>query len=162
MEYELSTQYDSRKSFYGKANVRKEGRRIVLRSYATDVAYIIDGRRAVVLGTYSPTTLRHIKDFLLQNGFKAETSKQILEDYPEGKTRLKQEEGDGMLKTVGMIASLGDIFCKDKKEGNDWKARMLKAGLSNKGLVMPDDWDVLSEEEKEIRLDNVIKVAVEQ
>jgi hypothetical protein len=36
---------------------------------------------AEVYGTYSSTTLRHIKEFLKQNGFKAESSKQIMADY---------------------------------------------------------------------------------
>ena len=78
--YLLDTQYDSRKSFYGKADVRQEGNKLILKSYNTDVAYIQDGR-AVVKGTYSPTTLRHIKEFLRQNGFKADNAKQILKDY---------------------------------------------------------------------------------
>ena len=81
-EYELNTQYDGRKSFYGKANVIMEGERKTLRSYSTDVAYIQNGE-AVVNGIYSQTTLRHIKEFLKQNGFKAETSSQILKDYAE-------------------------------------------------------------------------------
>lgn len=60
------------------------------------------------------------------------------------------------LKTVAMVAALGDIFAKDKKGANDWKARMLKAGLANKGLIMPEDWDTLSEEDKEKRLNAAI------
>jgi hypothetical protein len=36
---------------------------------------------------------------------------------------------------------------------------MLKAGLSDKGLCVPSDWDTLTEEEKQKRLDNVIAVA---
>lgn len=82
METELNCNFDSRKSFYGKANVRTEDGKTILKSYSTDVAYIKDGK-AVVNGTYSPTTLRHIKEFLKQNNFKAETSKQIVEDYEE-------------------------------------------------------------------------------
>ena len=79
-EVYLSPQYDSRKSFYNKAVVRTEGDKKILRSYNTDVAYIKDGK-AYVNGLYSHTTTRHIKDFLKQNGFKAESSKQILKDY---------------------------------------------------------------------------------
>jgi hypothetical protein len=36
---------------------------------------------------------------------------------------------------------------------------MLKAGLSNKGLIMPEDWNELSEDEKEKRLNKVIELS---
>lgn len=166
-EYELHIRYDSRKSFYGKARVREEDGKTILRSYNTDVAYIKDGI-AVVNGSYSQTTLRHIKEFLKQNGFKAETSKQILKDYDEPKEmkeeRQKEEEekADSMFKSIGMIAKLGEIMTNNKKESNDWKVRMLKAGLENKGLIMPEDWNTLTEEEKEKRLNGVIGVALKQ
>jgi hypothetical protein len=79
-ETDLEPRYDARKSFYGKAIVRTDDGKKVLRSYSTDVAYIKDGK-AHVNDTYSSTTLRHIKEFLKQNGFEAETSKQIMKDY---------------------------------------------------------------------------------
>jgi translation initiation factor 1 (eIF-1/SUI1) len=86
--YELSTNYDSRQSFYGKATVEVQGDVMRLISYTTIVATITkevkatgDVLTAKVFGTYSATTLRHIKEFLKQNGFKAENSKQILKDY---------------------------------------------------------------------------------
>lgn len=72
--------YNSRKSFYGKAIILDTEKGIGLQSYNTLVAEIIKGK-PVVYGDYSPTTLRHIKEFLLQNGFKAENKKQILNDY---------------------------------------------------------------------------------
>lgn len=80
--YDLSTRYDSRASFYGKARVQHDddGESLHLWSYTTLVA-TITGDKAYVFGTYSQTTLRHIKEFLLQNGFKAENSKQIMADY---------------------------------------------------------------------------------
>jgi hypothetical protein len=59
-------------------------------------------------------------------------------------------------KSVAMVAKMGDIFGKTQKEKNDWKARMLKAGLGNSGLQMPEDWDTLSEETKKQRLDAAI------
>jgi len=82
MGYELRPISDGRKSFYKKAIVEtdEEGVRTLI-SYNTKVCYIKDGQ-AVVLGTHSSTTLRHIKEFLKQNGFKAETKEQIIEDYP--------------------------------------------------------------------------------
>ncbi len=77
----LETIHDSRNSFYGKARVREdENGRITLISYNTEVAYIENGE-AFVLSQWSQTTTRHIKEFLKQNGFKAETMKQMLNDY---------------------------------------------------------------------------------
>ena len=42
------------------------------------------------------------------------------------------------------------------KTPNITKERMIKAGLGE-GIQMPDDWGTLSEKEKEVRLDKVIK-----
>ncbi|UQT00861.1 hypothetical protein [Enterococcus phage vB_OCPT_SDS2] len=78
---ELECIYDSRKSFYGKANLVKEENGISLYSYDTKVATIYTNGLAKVFGTYSQTTLRHIKEFLKQNGLKADTKKQIEKDY---------------------------------------------------------------------------------
>lgn len=61
--------------------------------------------------------------------------------------------------TVSAVAKLGDVFCENKKDSNDWKARMIKAGLGHQGLTIPDDWDTLDEDTKEKRLDAVIKLA---
>ena len=61
------------------------------------------------------------------------------------------------LRTIAMVAKMGDVLGKNKKERNDWKTRMIKAGLEKRGLIMPDNWNKLSEEEKQTRLDKVIK-----
>jgi len=86
-----------------------------------------------------PHHLRLFKK-MIANGGKAEAK------------RVKKE-----FNTIAMVASLGSIFGKDQKEANDWKARMIKAGLANKGLTMPEDWDELSEADKESRLNKVIE-----
>jgi len=62
----------------------------------------------------------------------------------------------GALKAVAMVAAMGDVFGGSRRESNDWKARMLKAGLQGAGLIMPDDWDTLSETVKEQRLNAAI------
>lgn len=255
-EYELEPKYDNKKDFYGKANVVDYGNRKVLRSYSTDVAEIKNGK-AFVKGLYSQTTTRHIKEFLKQEGFKVENSKQIMKDYgnkeafeleqpkeqkienyeversiPNGRSfridnnieiickNEKARDGfrhratlyvDGVqvdettthyqnrtwesyefqsvmqkliektsalsseqkksafewvkkdrtdwsdFKTTSAVARLGDVFGGTIKEKNDWKERMIKAGMGNKGLEIPDDWDKLTEKEKEKRLNLVIK-----
>jgi hypothetical protein len=78
----LDVRYDSRKSFYGKAEVivYVDGTK-QLKSYNTIVAEISTEGKAEVFGTYSPTTLRHIKEFLKQNGFSADSKKEIEELY---------------------------------------------------------------------------------
>ena len=71
-------------------------------------------------------------------------------------------EGDqtdwSVFKSVEMVAKLGDVLCDTKKEKNDWKTRMIKAGLENQGLIIPDDWDSLDENTKEKRLNKLIEL----
>ncbi len=79
---ELCPYYDSAQSFYGKAKVIEIENDVFLLSYETIVAfYNRETKIAEVVDTYSATTLRHIKEFLRQSGFKAETKKQIERDY---------------------------------------------------------------------------------
>jgi hypothetical protein len=61
-----------------------------------------------------------------------------------------------------MVAKMGELLCDNQKDKNDWKARMLKAGLGNSGLEMPEDWDTLDEDTKQARLDGVIKIMSEK
>lgn len=79
---ELQAIYSSQKSFYKKAHVRITETARELISYTTKVATICDGK-VVVHGTYSVTTLIHIKEFLKQNGFEATSKAQIIRDYCE-------------------------------------------------------------------------------
>ena len=111
--------YDTRKSFYGKAFIGKDDDgNDMLKSYGTLVAKIVDGKPEVYTNVDmwdSNTTLRHIKDFLKQNGFKADTKAQIARDYgtdlAEGCKKKKSgkrltESGDIKADnyTVGQIA----------------------------------------------------------
>ena len=64
--YELTAQFDSRKSFYGKAHViDHEDGTLELQSYDTIVSRCIDGK-VEELGTWSATTTRHQKEFRKQ------------------------------------------------------------------------------------------------
>ena len=78
--YDLTPQYDKANSFYRKAQVSVLVDGYRLYSYNTPVAEIRKGV-ATVFGTYSHTTLRHIKEFLKQHGFTATTKQQIEKDY---------------------------------------------------------------------------------
>ena len=84
MHYELQPQFDSRQSFYGKATVTVIDTVLVLRSYETPVVVIDTEINDIALlhrWDDSATTLRHVKEFLRQNGFKAETKVQMKADY---------------------------------------------------------------------------------
>lgn len=64
---ELTPQYDSRKSFYGKAKILKDGKTIKLQSYDTIVAEYNPTKEALKInGWYSATTARHINEFIYQ------------------------------------------------------------------------------------------------
>ena len=83
MLFELTPKFDSRKSFYGKAKISFEGDRRLLLSYDTPVAFIEPDRPPVMLDGWdsTQTTLRHAREFLKQNGFKADSKKQMQRDY---------------------------------------------------------------------------------
>ena len=80
---ELSPSYDSRKSFYGKAHVvTDDDGTEILYSYDTPVVKIKDGKvELLAQWDSSQTTLRHVKEFLRQNGFKADSKAQIAKLY---------------------------------------------------------------------------------
>lgn len=79
--YALIPEFDYHKSFHDKARVVVDSEGQTLYSYGTKVARITNDNRPEVYGTYSATTLRHIKEFLRQNGVKADTKSQIIADY---------------------------------------------------------------------------------
>ena len=90
MEYELSCRYDTRQSFYGKAQILEQDigttgfKEKVLYSYGTMVAKIIIGEdktKYIYYGKYSQTTTRHQKEFFRQNGL---TDKEIKELFKNG------------------------------------------------------------------------------
>lgn len=81
--------------------------------------------------------------------------KKTLNKYIENGARV--EDSLKPLKTIAMSAGLGEVFGKTQKEKNDWKVRMLKAGLAGQGLIMPENWNELSEKDKEARLNGAIE-----
>jgi hypothetical protein len=86
--YELSCRFDSRKSFYGKAQVQETKNKNVedlkLYSYNTLVARITKISNKITyhyFGKYSQTTTRHQKEFFKQHGL---SDKEIKELFDKG------------------------------------------------------------------------------
>lgn len=74
----LKPEHDSRKSFYNKAETDDDK----LYSYGTLVAEIKDGKPVLYPEwDYSATTLRHVKEWLQQNGFEAGSKADIAKRY---------------------------------------------------------------------------------
>jgi len=70
--------------------------------------------------------------------------------------KQEQEESAAGLRRIATVMAMGDLLGKNQKESNDWKTRMLKAGLEGRGLIMPEDWDKLDEDTKQARLNGAI------
>lgn len=84
--------YDNHKSFYNKAYVEERGNRKELYSYNTRVAIIkLDANgmnEKLILGNYatcSATTLRHLREFCLQQGFEVYPKSEWGKHYEVGK-----------------------------------------------------------------------------
>lgn len=98
-KYDLGAEHDSRKSFYGKAKVDvKDDGTQVLYSYGTPVCRIENGKVTLLNKGYlgwasSQTTLRHVKEFLKQNGFEVASLRELAKMYP-----IEQARADESLK----------------------------------------------------------------
>lgn len=83
----LEPRYDSRQSFYGKAYYTEPARdgSITLYSYETPVVRICADGEVELLPAwdYSATTLRHVKEFLKQQGYSAGSKAEIARMYTE-------------------------------------------------------------------------------
>jgi len=119
-----------------------------------------NGKRCYLNRTWEKYEFQSVLYEVVNKAFKnkilSEKDKKTCDAFiKEGKQA--REEINNQFKTISTVAQLGEIFCDNQKDKNDWKERMLKAGLENKGLIMPDDWETLDEDTKQTRLDKVIK-----
>ena len=86
-KYDLECRFDSRASFYGKAQVQETKNKNVndlkLYSYGTLVARITTIGNIVLyhyFGKYSQTTTRHQKEFFKQNGLSDREIKELFKN----------------------------------------------------------------------------------
>lgn len=119
----LAPMYDNAKSFGNKASVSDDGN--ILYSYNTKVISIIDGKPVLQVGEdlLSQTTLRHIKEFLKQKGFKAESKQQILKDYGQASLKESKESADDLTDEEiyemfmnKLVGSKDQVFYDEKGE----------------------------------------------
>lgn len=84
--YDLEPKYTNQKSFYGKAVVRKYPSNVIrLHSYNTHVAsYFPETDTFEVYNLQSNTTVKHIREFIQQQGHPYMTKREIEENYYKG------------------------------------------------------------------------------
>ena len=87
----------------------------------------------------------------------SDLDRDIIRTFIKTQEKVEREEVNKRFGMVAVVAGLGELFADTQEEKNDWKARMLKAGIP--GLQVPEDWDTLTEDEKEKRLNKVIEFA---
>ena len=97
------------------------------------------------------SVLNDVVNKAFKNTLISEEEEKACKDFIDGDQTDWSE-----FKTTSMVAQMGELFCDNQKDKNDWKKRMLKAGIQ--GLDIPEDWDELDEDTKEARLYGVIEV----
>ncbi len=101
--------------------------------------------------TWERYEFQSVLDLVINKSDLSDINKKICYDFING-----DQTDWSDFNATSMVAKMGEVLCDNQKDKNDWKKRMLKAGLESKGLIMPDDWDSLSEDTKETRLNLVI------
>ena len=126
--FELSPDYDSRQSFYGKAkvDVRPDGTQ-VLYSYGTPVCMIKDGKATLLKRGYlgwasSQTTLRHVKEFLKQNGFEANSINDLRTKYEVKQFDESLGESCSDKELVDKLVAFGS--CENEDEARERVSKM--------------------------------------
>ena len=135
---------------------------VYYKSYSTIVAFKAPGHQLVVReNDWATTTGKHLNWI---DGGDVNAKKRRL---PQSEFNKKLEKARGQenkapdhLKTVGLVSAMFGILSENDKEA---KVKYQKRFYEKvPGLHFPDDWDQLSTEEKEKRLNNVNKVALEK
>lgn len=136
----LKPEYDSRASFYNKAETDDNK----LYSYGTLVAEIIDGKPVLYPDwDYSQTTLRHVREWLKQNGFEAGSKSDIAAKY-----EIIQNSRKPIKSGMSYEQVLRDFTSEGKPWGDYWSMQQdwtaYVDGLEKDGLVDYEEsknWD---------------------
>ena len=145
--YGLKNVHDT-KGFGGKANVEiKDDGTKVLYSYDTPVVEISKDRGVKLLPDwkYSATTLRHVREFLRQEGFKADSARQIEKDYGI----VKEESLKESAKTEKVNEGIDAIEIKADGQKIEVKTEKCEEEKKDEEVIAP-----VSDEVKDEIIDN--------
>lgn len=110
--------------------------------------------------TWESYTFESVIHGVLRKHFEAEPifgAKELCQRCIEIADKGGLEADFAPFRSTAMIANLGNLFCENQSDKNKWKQRMIRAGLPE--LDFPDGFDKLPEDEKEKRLDQIIRMA---
>lgn len=99
------------------------------------------------------TAIRELLRKMVKN---RQITQEQAEHYAQITAGRAKADLDARLGSIAMVAKMGELFADTKEDQNKWKLRMIKAGMGE-GVQLPPDWDELSEEEKERRLNRIIE-----
>jgi len=72
--------------------------------------------------------------------------------------RKEKKSNDSFLKTISNVMLMGEVLCNNDEEKVKFKKGILKAGMPEGALHMPDDFDQLPIEEQKRRLDGAQEI----
>ena len=134
----------------------------VFYSYSTPVAYRKGCSIRVSENVWSVTTAKHLNWIEDHIGLERKSGRDKHSDFKEHlqQARSQENKAPDQLKVVGLASAMFGLLSENDKEA---KVKYQKRFYEKvPGLHFPDDWDQLSTEEKEKRLNNVTKVALEK
>ena len=125
----------------------------VFYSYVTPVAFQTKNSSEVVVceNVWSITTAKHLNWIEDWAGYPRKVNRVERNDFKEALAKAKgpeSESSNDMLKTTSMVSMMFGLLATDKDKELDQKKRFFEIA----GLTFPEDWDSLSNEEKEKRI----------
>tara|TARA_R100001460_G_scaffold28698_4_gene57398 strand:- start:7110 stop:7595 length:486 start_codon:yes stop_codon:yes gene_type:complete len=125
----------------------------VFYSYVTPVAFQPRNSSEVVVceNVWSITTAKHLNWIEDWAGYPRKQNRLKRNEFKEALVKARGPEGENsndMLKTTSMVSMMFGLLATDKDKELAQKKRFFEIA----GLTFPEDWDSLSNEEKEKRI----------
>jgi len=125
----------------------------VFYSYVTPVAFQPKNSSEVVVceNVWSITTAKHLNWIEDWAGYPRKQNRLKRDEFKEALVKARGPEGENsndMLKTTSMVSMMFGLLATDKDKELAQKKRFFEIA----GLSFPEDWDSLSNEEKEKRI----------
>lgn len=134
---DLSPEYSNNKSFYGKAKVEDENGVKTLISYETPILKLEDGNITMLCKPehLTQTTLRHVREFLQQNGLEPLSKRELLKLINESNL----EEQDETVKVVTANQKERDYSITDITELSNVNDGDVQSPIDIAGLLVEVD-----------------------